>query len=136
VVLVDSSVWIALLRGAQGGAAQALRELVEKDEAAIAPVIYQEILQGAKSVEAWRKLKAYFGSVPILLPGHAVRTYEKAAELYVRCRERGFTPRSPHDCLVARVAVEHGVRLLHEDRDFELIAVVERRLKLFRPAWH
>jgi predicted nucleic acid-binding protein len=54
----------------------------------------------------------------------------------VRCRERGFTPRSPHDCLVARVAVEHGVRLLHEDRDFELIAVVERRLKLFRPAWH
>ena len=59
-----------------------------------------------------------------------VQTWEAAAELHMPCRRRRYTPRSPHDCLVARVALEHRTRLLHDDRDFALIAEVEPRLKL------
>lgn len=40
-------------------------------------------------------------------------------------------PRSPHDCLVARIALKHMMALFHDDRDFELIAEVKPRLKLF-----
>jgi hypothetical protein len=129
VVLVDSSVWIDLLRDMQTAQTLALRRLLPKGEAALAPVIYQEILQGAASSERFARLKRYFRTLPFLNPVHPVETWEAAADLYVRCRLRGFTPRSPHDCLVARIAVEHKVPLLHDDRDFEALAEVEPRLK-------
>ena len=129
MVLVDSSVWIDLLRDAQTPQTLALRELLLRSEAALAPVIYQEILQGAASPERYTKLKRYFRTLPFLNPAHPIETWEAAAELYMRCRLRGFTPRSPHDCLVACIAVEHKVALLHDDRDFEAIAEVESRLK-------
>jgi predicted nucleic acid-binding protein len=31
------------------------------------------------------------------------------------------TVRSTLDCLIAQIALEHGLALLHEDRDFESI---------------
>lgn len=130
MVLVDSSVWIDLLRDEESAQTLALRELLPRGEAALAPVIYQEILQGAASAERFARLKRYFRTLPFLNPAHPVETWEAAAELYLRCRLRGFTPRSPHDCLVARIALEHRVALLHDDRDFDAIAEAEPRLKL------
>jgi predicted nucleic acid-binding protein len=132
VVLVDSSVWIDLLRGRATPPVDALHRLIASDEAALAPVIYQEILQGAASPERFAKLRKYFASLPFLLPTHPVETYARAAELYVACRRQRITPRSPHDCLVACIAVEYAVALLHDDRDFEALARVEKGLK-FHP---
>jgi hypothetical protein len=130
VVLVDSSVWIDLLRRRTTPRTETLRDLLGADEAALAPVIYQEVLQGAASPDRFVRLREYFRTLPFLMPAHPIETYAAAAELYVRCRQRGVTPRSPHDCLVARIAVENDVSLLQDDRDFETIAQVERRLKL------
>ncbi|MHB1233754.1 MAG: type II toxin-antitoxin system VapC family toxin [Burkholderiales bacterium] len=131
MVLVDSSVWIDLLRDQATSQTAVLRKLLEGSEAALTPVIYQEILQGAASAERLLKLREYFSTLPFLLPNHPIKTYEKAAELYLRCRVRGYTPRSPHDCLIAQIAIEHRVRLLHDDRDFEVLASIEAKLKLF-----
>lgn len=131
MVLVDSSVWIDLLRGRATPPVAALRGLLAGDEAALAPVIYQEILQGAASPQRFAKLREYFSSLPFLLPVHPIETYASAAQLYVACRNEGFTPRSPHDCLVARIAAEHAVPLLHDDRDFEAVARVEKALKFY-----
>ncbi len=132
MVLVDTSVWIDLLRGHDNRETRVVRDLVEKDEAALAPVIFQEIIQGAASVDAITKLRSYFGSLPFLVPEHPVESYAAAGALYVRCRSRGFTPRSSHDCLVAQIALEQDAPLLHGDRDFDMIARVEKKLKLFR----
>lgn len=134
MVLVDSSVWIGLLRNQATSQTAALRQLLDDNDAALAPVIYQEILQGAASTESLVKLREYFSTLPFLLPTHPIKTYEKAAELYARCRFRGYTPRSPHDCLVACIAIEHKVRLLHDDRDFVMLASIEPKLKLFAAA--
>ena len=131
VILVDSSVWIALLRDMQTPQTVALHELLPRREAALTAVIYQEILQGAATPARFTKLKRYFRTLPFLNPAHPIETWEAAAELYMRCRQRGYTPRSPHDCLVARIALEHRTPLLHDDRDFEVMAEVEPRLKLF-----
>jgi predicted nucleic acid-binding protein len=133
VVLVDSSIWIDLLRGRTTTQVAALRRLLQADDAALTPVIYQEILQGAASPERFAKLREYFRSLPFLLPAHPIETYAAAAELYVAFRQRGLTPRSPHDCLVARIAAEHAVPLLHDDRDFEALARIERRLTFYMP---
>lgn len=130
MVLVDSSVWIALLRDSSSAQVTALRALLASESAALAPVIYQEILQGAASAQAHAKLREYFRTLPFLLPAHPIETYAAAAELYVACRRLGFTPRSPHDCLVARIAVEHEVPLLHDDRDFLALAQVEPGLMM------
>lgn len=132
MVLVDSSVWIDLLRNRDTAPTGVLRRLIASDEASLTPVIYQEILQGAASPERFRKLRTHFRTLPFLLPQHPVATYAAAAGLYVRCRGQGFTPRSPHDCLVACIAVEHGVALLHDDRDYEMLARAEPGLR-FQP---
>ena len=132
MVLVDSSVWIDLLRSHATPQVAVLRDLLAADEAALTPVIYQEILQGAASPAHFARLREYFGTLPFLLPAHAIETYAAAAELRLLCRQQGVTPRSPHDCLVARIAAEHSVTLLHDDRDFEALARVEPQLK-FHP---
>lgn len=131
MVLVDTTVWVDLLREQQTAPTRQLRRLLDRNEAVIAPVIYQELLQGAASPEKLTKLRDYFGELPSLALEDPMATYGAAAELYARCRWRGITPRSPHDCLIAQSAVEHGVRLLHDDRDFAAIAQVEPKLKLY-----
>ena len=95
-------------------------------------MILQEILQGAASPPALRTLRRRFGALPLLEPEAGGGTYAEAGALHARCRGAGITPRSPHDCLIAQLAIEHGVALLHDDRDFVRIAEVEPRLQQSR----
>ncbi len=132
MVLVDSTAWIGFLRGEEGHAVRRLRRLLEAGEAAVAPVIVQEVLQGASSPQAFRTLRARFALLPLLGAEGGSTLHEAAAELYARCRWRGITPRSPNDCLVAVTALHHDVPLLHDDRDFEHLATVVPRLRLMR----
>ncbi|MHB8248717.1 MAG: type II toxin-antitoxin system VapC family toxin [Acidithiobacillus sp.] len=89
-------------------------------------VIVQEILQGAADPQKLEILRAHFISLPQLAP--SLETHVNASTLYARCRWRGITIRSPHDCLIAQTAIEHGVPLLQDDVDFERIALVEPQL--------
>lgn len=132
MVLVDSSVWIAWLRGSETTGTSRLSALLEEGEAALAPVILQELLQGAASEAALRTLRRRFMALPMVEPSPLATTYPDAGALYARCRWAGITPRSPHDCLIAVLAVENDLPLLHDDRDFELIAQVEPRLSAWR----
>jgi predicted nucleic acid-binding protein len=36
-----------------------------------------------------------------------------------------------HDCLIAQIAIENGLTLLHNDRDFNAIASVVGQLRLY-----
>jgi predicted nucleic acid-binding protein len=130
VVLVDSTVWIDLLRERTAAQVSLLKRLLQSGEAAIAPVILQELLQGASNPESFERLRRHFAALPLLEPQIRGATHVAAAALYARCRWRGFTPRSPHDCLIAQLAIEHKVPLLHDDRDFEALAEVEPKLRL------
>jgi predicted nucleic acid-binding protein len=130
VILVDSSVWIDLLRKKTTPQTRRLRDLLNGNRAAIAPVIYQEILQGASSPESFATLRDYFGTLPLLVSQYPIMTYENAGKLYARCRWQGITPRSPHDCLIAQIAIEHRVPLLHDDKDLKAIAGIEPDLRL------
>ena len=133
MVLVDTTVWIDLLRSGAGAPVSTLKRLLEAGEAAIAPVILQELLQGASSREHFERLRRHFLALPLLEPKSQAATQVAAAALYARCRGQGITPRSPIDCLIAQLAIEHGVQLLHDDRDFESLAGVEPKLKLIAP---
>lgn len=131
MVLVDSTVWINLLRQRDAAQVVVLRDLLTRRDAAMAPLIYQEVLQGAASLGHFQELDGYFSTLPVLHAESPMRLHQAAAHLYARCRWAGITPRNSHDCVIAQTAIEHRVALLADDRDFEAIARVEPRLRLF-----
>ena len=131
--LVDSSVWIDFLRGETTRQVAALERLLAGDDiVGVAPIILQEVLQGADSQARLDKWRRYFAHLKCYLPRDPVATHLDAARLFVNCRRAGKTPRSSNDCLIARIAIEHALVLVHDDRDFEAIALVESKLRLFR----
>ncbi len=132
MILVDSAVWIDLLRNRDSTAVARLRALLDLGEAAATSVIVQEVLQGAASAAAFAELRRYFTAIPLLGTAETLELHIAAADLYARARWRAITPRSPNDCLIAAAAIREDVPLLHDDRDFEQLATVEPRLKLLR----
>jgi len=43
--------------------------------------------------------------------------FVEAAEIYRSGRRRGYAIRSTVDCLIAAIAIRHGVPFWHKDRD-------------------
>ncbi len=117
--LIDTSAWIVHL---SKNDRFHLSELIQPEEIVLSPPIYQEILQGIGSEKAYRTVKelleAYcFADNPVPL-----KRFEEAAELYRIGRKTGITVRSGVDCLIAATAIEHGLVVLHRDRDYPNIA--------------
>lgn len=130
--LVDTSVWVSFLRGDATPQVRALKDLLSGDEiVGIAPIILQEILQGADSTERFEKWRKYFADLFCYVPRDPVESHVAAARLFQHCRKTGKTPRSSSDCLIAQIAIEHGLALLHNDRDFDSIAGVVAQLKIY-----
>ena len=132
MVLVDTSVWVDFLRGRPAPQVGTLRELLAQDEVVgTAPIILQEVLQGADSEERFEKWRRYFAELWCYVPADPVQTHVAAARLYQNCRRAGKTPRSSNDCLVAQIAIENALSLLHNDRDFDAIASAIPDLKVY-----
>ncbi len=130
MILVDTSALIALLRGDVDPSADYLRLVIEQDiPFALTPIVVQETLQGAQDAREWKRLRGYLSTQPSLEPENLLECHLRAAEIFFDCRRRGLTIRNTIDCLIAQIAIEHGVPLLQNDRDFAAIARV-RRLRL------
>ena len=131
MILVDTSVWIEFFRGTASPARKILHRLLEEEEdLCLTEIILTEILQGVKKNEDFQRLTDYLLEFPIYsLQG--VHSYIQAAEIYRRCRKKGVTIRKVVDCLIAQVAIENGLLLFHNDRDFDLMAKVVEGLKIF-----
>lgn len=130
MILVDTSVLIDLFKGVSNGPANRMREILDHHiPFGITSVIYQEVLQGAKSDKEYNLLRDYLSSQRFFHPQDAVKTYEDAARIYVSCQKKGVTIRSTIDCLIAQIALEQDLALLHNDRDFDAMApVIKLRL--------
>ena len=130
-MLVDSSVWVAFLRGAESGGARVLAEALQAGGGVwLAPPILQEVLQGADRPERYAKWDRVLGELPMLEAPDQRAMARAAARRYARCHWQGLTPRSANDCLIASYALAHRMPLLHADSDFALIARAEPRLQL------
>lgn len=131
MILVDTSVWIDFLRGDLTPEVTRLDLLMTAGTPfGITGVIYQEILQGADSPESHARLAEYFGTQRFFNIRDPIQTHACAAELYMRCRRKGMTIRSTIGCLIAQIAIEHDLELLHSDRDFENMVSVIPELKI------
>lgn len=134
-VLVDTSIWVDFIRDRRVAHVEELARLLQSRIAVwIAPPILQEILQGAATHEHQAALDRRFRSIPNLGFANPLDGARAAARVYLNCRVAGKTPRSSNDCLIACLAMEHDVALLHNDRDFDAIAAVEPQLRIYRYA--
>lgn len=129
--LVDTSVWIDYFRGHNNAATEYFANLIDrKTPFGITGVIYQEILQGAKTANDLKQLINYLSTQYFFHPTDSIATYQNAAKLYFECRRIGKTPRSSIDCLIAQISIEYRLILLHNDKDYEVIQQVTNKLKL------
>ena len=125
MMLVDTSVLIDFFRGVKNPAKLKFKSILEQDiPFGITSLIYQEILQGAKSEKEYADLKRYLSSQRFFHPQDPIETFAKAARIYFRCRKKGITVRSTADCLIAQISIENKLLLLHNDKDFEAMAAV------------
>src|ERR1700730_11004865 len=130
-MLVDSSVWIAYLRGDNLVEVALLSETLERGEPVwLAPPILQEVLQGADSPDRFTRWDRVLGELPMVIAPDTREAARSSAHLYARCRWAGVTLRSANDWLIATHTSIGGMQLLHRDRDFGLIAGVEPKLML------
>ena len=117
MILVDSSVWIAHLKGKTTPATEKLRAAAANEPLLVGDLIMLEVLQGARNeahaARIERALREY-AIVPLLDVGLAAR----AARNYRRLRELGITVRKTADIIIGTFCIEHRHTLLHDDRDF------------------
>lgn len=117
MILVDSSVWIALLRGHRTSATDKLEASAGREPLLVGDLILLEILQGARddahAARIERGLRQYT-LVPLLDADLAPR----AARNYRILRELGITIRKTADIIIGTFCIEHRHSLLHDDRDF------------------
>ena len=119
MVLVDSSAWIESFR-AEGDAelTRKVADLVAEGRAAVAGIIKLELLSGARGHEVDRLQKNL--SLMPLVPTQEDH-YEAAGRLGSELRRAGISiPAS--DLLIATIAVDLDIPLLHCDRHFDRIA--------------
>jgi predicted nucleic acid-binding protein len=122
VILVDTSAWVEFLRATGHPAHLTLRHhLVCRSPLAITEIVVMELLAGAHSRGEHTRLRTRLLGLPqLMLRGLA--DFEQAAELYRICRRKGETVRKLIDCLIAAVAIRTSATVLHNDRDFEVLA--------------
>ncbi len=119
-VLVDTSVWIDFFLSIDTIQVNVLESLLQhRHDICICGVILTEVLQGIKNDRVYKKTKQLFDNL-IFFP--ATRgTYVHSADIYRALRKKGVTIRRSLDCLIAALAIEHGLPLLHHDKDFNPI---------------
>ena len=119
MILVDTSAWIEFLRDTGSPTCERVDAVLD-GEFAICDPVRMEVLAGARSARHLRDLERLMErGVPL----HTTAAdYDDAAALYRACRQRGETVRKLVDCLIAAVAMRANAAILHQDRDFDVIA--------------
>lgn len=122
MILVDTSVWIDVLRDRQGDVVESFRKKTYGEVLVLSRFTQLELLQGAKSGSEWKLLEHYLSTQFYLEATE--KTWVDAARIFFELRRKGITVRSSIDCCIAQVALEHDALLLHKDADFERIASI------------
>ena len=122
MILVDTSVWVEVMKDKSGEVVQAFKARVSDDICALTRFTQLELLQGAKNEAEWRKLDEYLAAQYYLEASES--TWRDAARIYFELRRKGVTVNSPVDCCIGQLALESKALLLHRDQDFDRIARV------------
>jgi len=117
MILIDTTVWIDFFKASSLHHVVILENLISnREDICICGIIISEVLQGIRKDSEYTKTRELFEEL-IILPMHN-STFFRSAEIYRALRRKGITIRKPLDCMIASVAIENEIPLLHNDRDF------------------
>lgn len=120
-VLIDSSVWVAVSRGGDESLKQEVAKLLNAGRAAMTWPIWMELYQGARSQREEKALKDWREVCHWLEFDEAC--WKEAAVTARICLRKGVNVPFG-DVLIHACAKRHGVKLLEQDRHFEMIRKV------------
>lgn len=113
MIVVDTSVWIEFFRGREPVTAR-LRELLDRDEVALAIPVRIELLSGARKTEVAR-LARLLAALPVLYPSD--ETWRRVEDWVTAGIDAGQRF-GVGDLLIAGLAAEHGFSVWSMDTDF------------------
>lgn len=117
MVMVDTTVWIDFFSANSHPHVEALEKLIaEREDICLCGIILTEILQGIRDDAQFKKTRDLLTNLVFLPMSYSV--YLSSAEIYRALRRKGITIRNSVDCMIAAVAIEHKIPLLHNDTDF------------------
>lgn len=121
IIVVDSSVWIALLRNQDTPAVRRLRAIDAADGIVVGDLILLEVLQGARDEAHAARIERNLRQFPVEpMLGEAIAV--RAAAHSRTLRRLGVTVRKTIDLVIGTFCLERGYALLHADRDFAPMA--------------
>jgi len=82
-------------------------------------IVRLEMMMGASSWTELLNLQLLFSNLPAVEPTGG--TWDEAGRLCMRMKAKGFNLKGP-DLLIASVAIENNLTLVHADRDFDPLA--------------
>ena len=117
MVLVDTTVWIDFFSARSYPHVNALENLIlNREDICLCGIILTEILQGIRKDTEFNRTRDLLANLIYLSMPHSV--FLRSAEIYRNLRRKGITIRKSMDCMIASVALEHDIPLLHNDKDF------------------
>ncbi|WYD80391.1 MAG: PIN domain nuclease [Candidatus Electrothrix gigas] len=132
MILVDSSVWIDYFNGQATWQTEMLDQLLQQVPVYTGDLILTEVLQGFRKDSDYAKAKETLSILPCKeLGGSAVAV--AAADNYRTLRKKGVTVRKTIDMIIGTFCIMNSISLLHDDRDFDPLAL-HLGLKVLSPA--
>jgi len=120
MLLIDTSVWVKLLRKNSDEFKQTVTKAIDGRDYYLSRFTQTELLQGCLDEQEWLILSNYLEVQDYIEP--SVDSWTVAARIYYDLRRKGITVRNTIDCCIAATAIEQGLLLLHIDKDFEAIS--------------
>ena len=121
MVIIDTSAWIEYLRGGIPRVVKKVDQCLEEDLVGIGDLVYCEVMQGIRAPRERNRVSSLLLSLPQFdMVGFSIA--EKSAANYRLLRSKGVTIRKTIDVLIGTFCAEHGLRIVHHDSDFDLMA--------------
>jgi predicted nucleic acid-binding protein len=118
MVIVDTTVWIDYLRGADNPEVEWLDRELTRQRLGLTDLSLCEVLQGVRGDAAFAQVRDELLGFQIFETGGKYLAIAAALN-YRALREKGYTVRRTIDCLIVTFCLQAGHELLHRDRDFD-----------------
>ena len=126
MVLIDSNVWIEFLRRPDEQTGRSLYALLADAQACVVGIVIAEVLQGARNLEDYEKLRRGFGAAEYVEMDRSV--WERVGHLSMQLKLAG-TPVALTDLAIAATALDRQYEVFTLDKDFTKIP----GLRLYKP---
>lgn len=118
MIFVDSSVWVDFFNGTVSAETARLDELLAGQAVCLGDLVLMEVLQGFRHEKDYQVAQELLTDLSVFELGGRERA-TCAARNFRQLRAKGVTIRKTVDCFIATFCIDHGIPLLHADRDFE-----------------